>query len=785
MRAYRVPSVIVLSIFGLVSCNRDPNVAKQRYLESGNKYFEHGNYKSARIRYKNALDKDRRFGPAYYRLGLTELKLNKFPEAVQAFHRAIELPLAASERRDAMVKMSEIYLTFAKDQKEFLDEVEDCTTKLLKEDPNSFDGHRLHGSLKFARALLAYQVRQRDEGEKLLDEALKEYTRAESIKAGDPGVLMQLARIASLRGDLAGSEKYYRQVIDHEKTEALVYSELYKVYAVQKRFPEAEQVLKLAYQNNPKRYDYLTSLALHYWMLHRTEDMTHVLQQLEGLANEFQGAYLFVGDFYLRLGDGDSAMREYRAGMSKFPKDKRNYQKRVIEVLMRQGKRKEAADLNAQILKEDPKDADCRGLAATFLLDQGDVTRALTELQAVVTQAPDNPVARYNLGRAHAAKGEWEQARQAFQKAIELKQDFLVPRLALAQLQVLRGEFDAAMGSTQAILKLDPQNSTAHMIESAALLGQKKYDESRALLNTMLKANPDSPDINFQLGVTGLLEKKYKESEDSFRKAFQLNPANSRGLVGLVEIYLAQNKPDAALSAIQAEVDKAPNRQDLRMLLANTDVRLGKFDRAITEYQKVLGSLDKNSKQRTDLYIRLGETYRRKMDDVNAIAALQKAREADPENTTVLTMMGLVFDHAGRWQESKQAYEAVLKINASNGVALNNLAFLMAEHDGDLNDALTKGQKAKQLMPNLPEVSDTLGWIYLKKNMTDESVRILQELVNKVPSNPTFRYHFAVALSQKGDKPKAIRQLQEALKTGPEKGEKDKIQQMLSRLQGA
>jgi tetratricopeptide (TPR) repeat protein len=103
---------------------------------------------------------------------------------------------------------------------------------------------------------------------------------------------------------------------------------------------------------------------------------------------------------------------------------------------MRQGKRAEAAELNSQILKDDPNDNDARGLAATFMLDKGDVTKALTELQAVVTHSPENPVAQYNLGRAHAARGEWEQARQRFQKAIDLRPDYVLARLALAQLQV-------------------------------------------------------------------------------------------------------------------------------------------------------------------------------------------------------------------------------------------------------------------------------------------------------------------------------------------------------------
>ena len=113
--------------------------------------------------------------------------------------------------------------------------------------------------------------------------------------------------------------------------------------------------MKSGFQSNPKQFGFLTTLALHYSLTGRRDDMAGVLQQVKAHAAEFDQAYLVVGDFYLRIGDGDTAIREYKEGMSKDPKKKIIYEKRIIEVYMRQGRRGEAADLNAQILKEDPE----------------------------------------------------------------------------------------------------------------------------------------------------------------------------------------------------------------------------------------------------------------------------------------------------------------------------------------------------------------------------------------------------------------------------------------------
>jgi tetratricopeptide (TPR) repeat protein len=785
MRKLRAVALVLAAIVALASCNTDPNVAKKKYLEIGNKYFDKGNYKAASIMYRRSLEKDKRYGPAYYKLGLTYLKQKNLTAAVNNLRRAVELlPKDQPDRWDALTKWTDIYLAVVHEPQQ-LAESEQNIKELLAHDPNSFDAHRMAGDLNFIRSLQALQRAGREEGKKLMDAALVEYRKAESIKPGEPGVMMQLARGLEMEGDAAGAEQYFKKVIDKNKSEQAAYTELYRMYMYQARKDDAEKLLKLAFQNNPKNYTYLTSLAMHYSLVNRRQDMLDVLAQIESHAKDFPQAYERVGNFYLRLGDPESAIREYKEGMTKDPTHKATYQKSVMQVLIGQGKRGEAAEVNQQILKENPNDSDARSLEAGFLLDKGDINRALTELQSVVTRSPDNPVARYNLGRAHVAKGEWEQARQSFQKAIELRQDYMLARLALAQLLVTRGDFDAALKSAQDILKFDRANKNAQLIESAAYLGQKKYAESRAMLNGMLAKNPNSPDVLFQLGVVNLAEGKYKDASDSFKRTYELNPANSRGLMGMVETDMAENKPDDAIKTLEAEAAKAPNRLDVQLALGNTEVRAGRYDLALGYFQRVLNGLDKTTKARGDIYMRIGETYRRKGDLQDSISALENARKFLPDNIVILSTLALVLDSAGKWPEAKQVYSATIKMDPNNAVSLNNLAFLMAEHgdNGDLDTALTMAQKAKQMLPNLPEVSDTLGWIYLKKNLSGDAVDIFKDLVVKVPNSSTYRFHLAKAYYQQGDKVRALSELQSALRYSPTGYEKAQIQALMQKTQ--
>src|ERR1700730_2888633 len=99
--------VIVPILVGLVACSRDPRAQAQRYVENGNKFFEKGKFKEASIMYRRALQKDLRFGEAYYRLALTDLKLQAYGDAVKMLLRAVELQ---PNNADATTKLADLYL---------------------------------------------------------------------------------------------------------------------------------------------------------------------------------------------------------------------------------------------------------------------------------------------------------------------------------------------------------------------------------------------------------------------------------------------------------------------------------------------------------------------------------------------------------------------------------------------------------------------------------------------------------------------------------------------------
>ncbi len=181
------------------------------------------------------------------------------------------------------------------------------------------------------------------------------------------------------------------------------------------------------------------------------------------------------------------------------------------------------------------------------------------------------------------------------------------------------------------------------------------------------------------------------------------------------------------------------------------------------------------------MWSKIGEVNRVKGDANAAIRAGEKARSIDPHNFEALAFLALAYDSAGRQQDARRVYDEALQVDPNNLVMLNNYAYLLAQSGGNLDQALSFAQRAMQSRPGIPEVMDTVGWIYLKKQLPDNALEMFQKIVSERPNNPTYRLHLAMALDQKGDRNGAKKQLQLALQNNPRPEDKDAIERMLKR----
>jgi tetratricopeptide (TPR) repeat protein len=191
-------SIIALAAIALVSCSRDPNYLKQKYLESGNKYFEQKRYKEASLMYRKSELTDRKFGPAYYRLALVYLQQGQIPNAYPQLRRAVELlPPGTADADDATLKMCEIMLMAAQsipNTQGLVTEVQPLVEGLIKRNASSWQGHKLRGDLALLATRDNFTAGDVIDAKRNLTVAIQEYRTALNSKPGDYIITLALAR---------------------------------------------------------------------------------------------------------------------------------------------------------------------------------------------------------------------------------------------------------------------------------------------------------------------------------------------------------------------------------------------------------------------------------------------------------------------------------------------------------------------------------------------------------------------------------------------------------------
>jgi Tfp pilus assembly protein PilF len=159
---------------------------------------------------------------------------------------------------------------------------------------------------------------------------------------------------------------------------------------------------------------------------------------------------------------------------------------------------------------------------------------------------------------------------------------------------------------------------------------------------------------------------------------------------------------------------------------------------------------------RLEAYELLGQIY---LQQGQLDAALEKYRvmsQRAPEAAGPATMVAMILQSKGDRDGSRAQYEAVLAKHPRAGVAANNLAWMLAE-DGKYDDALKLATVAVEEMRDRPEPQDTLGWIYLQKNLPVHAMPAFQRALELSPANPLYKKHLEEAQARTAKSERAAR----------------------------
>jgi Tfp pilus assembly protein PilF len=223
-------------------CSHDPNVRKQKYFESGERYFEKAKYREAVIQYRNATEVDGSFASAHFKLAESYMKLQDWQRAYVELTKTVELQ---PDNYKARLELTNILI--AAGQPDQLKSAQDQVDVLKEKQPNDPDTHVAQASI------LAREQR--------FNEAIAEMQKALALEPSRGEAYYNIATLQAQMNLPELAEANYKKAIELKATGANPRLALAGFYQSHRRFAEAEQQIQLAMTADSKDVEARAAMA--------------------------------------------------------------------------------------------------------------------------------------------------------------------------------------------------------------------------------------------------------------------------------------------------------------------------------------------------------------------------------------------------------------------------------------------------------------------------------------------------------------------------------------------
>jgi tetratricopeptide (TPR) repeat protein len=735
-------AIFLIATTLLTGCHSDPNVRKQKYLESGKRFGAEGKYREATIQYLNALKVDKNYPDAHYELAQTYEHLGQFDAACVELARTVDLQPANYKARIDLGN-----LLFAGGR---TDEAQAQANAVMAAQPNNPDVHAL---------LSAIGVRH---GQK--DQALIEIRRALEL---DP-------KRAAFHEDLAllqaGDPIKTSSVEDELKTAVALDPKsvnpkllLAAFYARNTRLPEAERTSWEAVATDPKSLAARANLAQ---IILKEGDRARaeaVLRQAsKDLADNPQGVRM-LADYYASSGQLDKALAEFSSLAVKFPKNA-SVQKGYIHVLLQVRDYATARTMVAGLMKSSPMDPEVAALNGIVLLNDGNASYAVDALLGSARNFPRDAFIQYWLGRAALAKGDSTLAEKSFRQAADLNPSALDAQEELARIASQHGDLGLLAKVADNTIVVAPRIPDGYVWRAIVEMNRNLPDKAEADLKTAMNVAPQNPDSYLQLGKLRFAQKRFPEGVALLERALQYKPNSVEAMRLVIGYDLYQKQTGKALARLNAQIDKSPMTGCFYDLLAQLQIQERDFDQAAVTARKAI-QLNPGDGEAVRLYAQIAV---QRGQTANAVSAWEQWSNAHPGDAGALAVLGTLEESRGEMDKAEAYYRKSLQIQPQQPIAANNLAYRMLLNGQMVDVALTLAQTARQGMPDSPNTADTLAWAYYFKGTYGFARDLLEDAVKTDPNSATMQYHLGMVYSKLSDKGSAVVHLKKAVSLAPD-----------------
>ncbi|MBE3560738.1 MAG: tetratricopeptide repeat protein [Ktedonobacteraceae bacterium] len=350
----------------------------------------------------------------------------------------------------------------------------------------------------------------------------------------------------------------------------------------------------------------------------------------------------------------------------------------------------------------------------------------LSAPSAELPAAPARPNLEELLGQIAGSSNQLNQVAEPLLTSTAHLPENIRPQVVRSmqdiQKYINHGLLTPAMEECLRVIDMAPQYLDVHQVLCEIYVRQGKIDQAITKYGILVD--------------TYLANRRIDDAIATYRRILQLDPNNLTYRLGLIKLLSSQG-----------------NKEDLlreRTLVAESYLRLGYMDRALTELEQALQESPTNVPTRLNYALALQKLGRMPQ----AIAEYQRVLQVDPRNITALV----------RWHIAM-----ITTTGGSRSTALEVLTRIRWQLRGEgqkhASMVLREYQQARDLYPNNADVHFSIGQIYHQMGQFDKAVDEYLLAMRDSEVEVIARASAAQCLLVQGRPSEAIHQLEQATQT--------------------
>ena len=364
-------------------------------------------------------------------------------------------------------------------------------------------------------------------------------------------------------------------------------------------------------------------------------------------------------------------------------------------------------------------------------------------------------------------QGRYEEAKSAWNKAIELDPENINIRIDFGVALAETDDIEGALCQFETAVKLDPNNIDANYLLGMAHFHLEHFDLALKYWKRCL--SDKTGQLEDETSLRMCLSEAYRALGRPHKAIFQLNnileknPADidAYNLLGMILLEIGEKA--FAMDVLKRAVACNPDFYRSHLNLGVVYFDCGAIDFAIHEFKRACQCNPKD----TDSFYNLGRALTIKGELLQACQALEKSLELSPNQLDCLDFLGNLELLRGDFQAACSHFNKILAADPNNIEALCSIA--EAEHrQYNYQEAEANLQQAYKLAPENPLVHYSLALLYRDQSKKlDKAVKHMRKAVDLQQNNPEYQLLYGDILAQTDKESKAKDAWEKAIELDP------------------